>query len=48
MRTRRAAETSDERSHKLRQQAQLKRIESEASEAAVDRMIRRNIEEFGP
>ncbi len=48
MRTRRPAEMSDERSQKLRQQAQLKRIATEASEAAVDRMIRRNIEEFGP
>jgi hypothetical protein len=48
MRTRRPAETSDERRQIQRRQAQLKRIDAEASEAAVDRMIRRNIEEFGP
>ena len=48
MPTHRQAQTPEERSHKLLRQAQLKRDEAKANEAAVDRMIRRNIEEFGP
>ena len=40
--------TSEERLQRLARQAQTKKEEVAAEEAAVDRMVRRNIEQFGP
>lgn len=48
MQKQRKAETSQERSERLLRDAQIKREEAAANEAAIDRMIRRNIEQYGP
>ena len=45
---RRKLETAEDRNQRLRLQAQLKRDATAANEAAVDLMIRRNIEQYGP
>lgn len=44
----RRAESSDDRNQRLVRQAKMKADEAAANDAAVDRMIRRNIREFGP
>ena len=44
----RKAESPDQRHQRLQRDAKIKRDQAAANEAAVDRMIRRNIEEFGP
>lgn len=48
MRRRRKVETSEGRNQRLIREAQMKREEAAANEAAIDRMIRRNVEQFGP
>ena len=48
MRKQRTVETAEERNQRLVREAQMKRNETAASEAAVDQMISRNIERFGP
>lgn len=48
MRQRRNLETPEDRSQRLRLQAQMKRDAAAANDVAVDRMIRRNIEQYGP
>ena len=48
MRMQRKTETPAERNQRLLREAQVKKDEAAAEEAAVDRMIRRNIEEYGP
>lgn len=48
MRMQRKVETPAERDERMIRQAQMKRDEAAAEEAAVDRMIRRNIEQYGP
>lgn len=44
----RKAETLEERDERLVRDAKMKRELAAAEEAAIDRMIRRNIEQFGP
>ena len=44
----RRVETPEERKQRLMTEADFKRNEAAADEAAVDRMIRRNIEQYGP
>lgn len=44
----RKLESQDERNLRLLRDAQLKRDEIAANEVAIDRMIRRNIEQYGP
>jgi hypothetical protein len=41
-------ETDEVRNERLVRDTQLKKAEAAANEAAIDRMIRRNIEQFGP
>lgn len=41
-------ESTDERELRLRQEAQIKKDAAAANDAAVDRMIRQNIAQFGP
>jgi hypothetical protein len=36
------------RTERLAREAQVKRDEAAANDAAIDRMIRRNIEQYGP
>jgi hypothetical protein len=48
MGSRRKIETYEERNARLMREAQRKRYEAAADEAAVDRMITRNIEQYGP
>lgn len=48
MRKRRMMETPEDRNERFIREAQAKRDEVAADEAAVDRMIRRNIEQYGP
>jgi hypothetical protein len=48
MRTQRKTETPEERKERLWQQVQTKKADSIADEAAIDRMIRQNIAQFGP
>lgn len=48
MRQQRKIENLEERSARLAREAQLRKDEIAAEDAAVDRMIRRNIEQFGP
>jgi len=48
MRSQRKIETAEERNQRLMQEAQRKRDGVAEEEAAVDRMIRRNIEQYGP
>jgi len=43
----RSAETSEQRTERLMQDARMKKDAAAAEEATVDRMIRRNIEQFG-
>jgi hypothetical protein len=48
MRKRRRQETPEEREQRLLREAQLKRAEATANEVAIDRMVRANIEQYGP
>ena len=48
MRTQRKPETPEERGRRLDREAQVKRDEAAAEEAAIDRMIKLNIAQFGP
>jgi hypothetical protein len=48
MRKQREIESAEERSQRLVRETQLKRDAAAANEAAVDRMIRQNIQQFGP
>jgi len=48
MRKQRKLEPADRRMQRLTTQADMKRQEIEAADAAVERMIRRNIEQYGP
>jgi hypothetical protein len=41
-------ESLEERHQRLIRDAEAKRDEAAANEAAIDRMIRRNIEQYGP
>lgn len=47
MRKQRTVESPADRQQRLIREAQLKRDEIAAGDAAVDRMIRRNIEQYG-
>ena len=44
----RKLETADERHQRNAQEAQLRKDQAAAEEAAIDRMIRSNIRQFGP
>jgi len=44
----RRIESHEERNQRLVRDAEAKKDEAAANEAAIDRMIRRNIEQFGP
>ena len=46
--THRRLETPEERDRRSAREAQIKKAEGTANDAAIDRMIRRNIEQFGP
>jgi len=48
MRTQRKTETPEERKDRLFREVQTKKADAIADEAAVDRMIRQNIAQFGP
>jgi hypothetical protein len=48
MRKIRKSEVPEERTRRLLQEAQLKRDEAAANDDAVDRTIRRSIEQYGP
>ena len=48
MRKQRKSETCEERNQRLKRDAQRKMDETAAADAAVDRMIRRNIRQYGP
>jgi hypothetical protein len=48
MRHQRKTETPEERSRRLVREAQMKKDEAAANEAAIDRLIRQNIAQFGP
>ena len=48
MRKLRAVESVQEREQRLLREAQMKRDAAEANDAAVDRMIRNNIAQYGP
>ena len=48
MRTQRKTETPEERKERLLREVQTKKADAIADEAAVDRMIRQNIAQFGP
>jgi hypothetical protein len=48
MRHQRKTETPEERSQRLVREAQMKKDEAAANEAAIDRLIRQNIAQFGP
>jgi hypothetical protein len=48
MRNQRTLEDSEERSQRLLRELQTKKDDAAANEAAVDRMIRQNIAQFGP
>lgn len=48
MRKQRKPESREERHERLKREALMKRNEAAANEAAVDKMIRRNIEQYGP
>jgi flagellar biosynthesis chaperone FliJ len=45
---RRILETLEERNRRRVREAQMRRDEAVANEAAVDRMIKRNVEQYGP
>ena len=44
----RKLESADEREQRIAREAQLRKAQSAAEEAAIDRMIRSNIRQFGP
>ena len=48
MRKLREAETSEQREQRLTRESQMKRDAAEANDAAVDRMIRQNLAQYGP
>ena len=48
MRKQRTVETPENRNQRLVREAQMNSNETAADEVAVDQMIRRNIERFGP
>jgi hypothetical protein len=48
VRKQRALESPEERKQRLLKEAQAKKDEAAADEAAVDRRIRQNIERYGP
>ena len=48
MQSNRRLENPEDRNQRLVLEAQTKKNEAAANEAAIDRMIRRNIEQFGP
>jgi len=48
MRKSRKLESGEERSARQLREIQMKRNSAAANEAAIDRMIRQNIEQFGP
>ena len=48
MRKQRAVEDPEERTERLKREAQRKRDETAADDRAVDEMIRRNVEQYGP
>lgn len=48
MRQPRHAENTEEREQRLRREAQMKTDKVAANEAVIDRIIRRNIEQYGP
>jgi hypothetical protein len=48
MRKLREAETSEQRERRLTREIQMKRDTAEANDAAVDRMIRQNLAQYGP
>ena len=48
MRTPRKAETADERNARMTREAQSRRERMAADDAAVERIIRLNIQQFGP
>jgi hypothetical protein len=48
MRSQRKTETPEERKERLAREVEAKRADAKADEAAVDRMIRENIAQFGP
>lgn len=48
MRSQRKVETPEERNTRLSRETQMKKDEATANEAAVDRLIRQNIAQFGP
>ena len=48
MRKLRKLEAPEERNDRLISEARLKRDQTEAADAAIDRMIRRNIKQYGP
>jgi hypothetical protein len=48
MQRQRRLETPEDRDQRIERDAQMKKDETAANEAAIDRMIRRNIEQHGP
>ena len=48
MRTPRTIESSEARTQRKAREAQFKEAAAKSSDDAIDRMIRRNIAEFGP
>lgn len=44
----RKLETSEERNQRVKREAQMKTERAATDEAAIDRMIRLNIEQYGP
>lgn len=48
MRTQRHVETPEERKQRLLREIQMKKDRAATDEAAVDRMIRQNIAQYGP
>lgn len=47
-RKQRKLETADEREQRIAREAQLRKAQTAAEEAAIDKMIRSNIRQFGP
>ena len=48
MRVQRSAETLEERQQRRLREIEMKKDQASADEAAVDRMIRQNIAQYGP
>lgn len=48
MRTMRTPETTEDKIQRLKQEARCKSDDRTSAEAAVDEMIRRNVEVYGP